>query len=269
MTIPRTKALTFALLPLLVLLTSATADAQRGRVSHPRTTVVVGSSWGFGSPWYDPYWSWGLGQWAPYPVGPRGYWGGRYYEPEGSVKLEVKPKDTEVYVDGYKAGTVDDFDGTFQRLRLPAGQYTIVLYREGTKSEAQNILVREGEVVKFTHVMQPLAAGAANEPRPAPANPPAARASSTGARNQAAERAVGVRGSRFGTLSIRVQPDDAEVLIDDEPWEGAPTDGRLLVEVAAGTRRVEVRKQGFVTFVTDVRIRRGDTTNLNVNLSRD
>lgn len=270
MSIPKPRTIALALLPLLVLLVSVTAEAQRGRViHHPRTTVIVGSSWGFGSPWYDPYWSVGWGQWAPYPIGPRGYWGARYYEPEGSVKLEVKPKDTEVYVDGYKAGTVDDFDGTFQRLRLPEGRYTIVLYKEGTKSETQNILVREGEVVKFTHVMQPLDAGVANQPRPVPATPPTARANATRDRTEATDRGVGLRGPRLGTLAIRVQPDDAEVLIDDEPWQGGPTDGRLLVEVAAGTRRVEVRKEGYVTFVTDVRIRRGDTTTLNVNLSRD
>ena len=59
------------------------------------------------------------------------------------------------------------------------------------------------------------------------------------------------------------------MLIDDQPWEGETANGRLLVEVSAGQHRVEVRKDGYVTFVTDVRIRRGDTTNLNVNLSRD
>ncbi len=195
------------------------------------------------------------------------YWGGYYYDPTGSIKLDVKPKDTEVYVDGYKAGTVDDFDGTFQRLRLPEGRYTIVLYKEGTKSEKQNILVREGEVTKFKHVMQPLAAGAPEDPRPVPANPPATGA--TSARDRSQPPVVRAPSSRFGTLALRVQPDDAEVLIDDEPWTGETSNGRLMVEVSAGQHRVEVRKDGYVTFVTDVRIRRGDTTNLNVNLSRN
>lgn len=274
MTIPKARVLVLPALAALLVLSAATAEAQRGRVvHHPRrvTAVVVGSSWAFGSPWYDPYWGWGgWGQWYPYPMGPRAYWGARYYEPEGSVKLEVTPKDTEVFVDGYKAGVVDDFNGTFQRLRLPEGRYTIVLYKEGTKTETQNILVREGEVVKFKHVMQPLDAGVPNEPRPVPTTPPSSAQATTGrARGPITERAVG-RASRFGTLAIRVRPEDAEVLIDDEPWEGdAAAGGRLLVEVAPGVRRVEVRKEGFVTFVTDVRIRRGEATNLNVTLSKD
>ena len=273
MSTSKSRSAVLAGLAMLVLFTATVAEAQRGRVVvRPRTTVVVGSAWAFGSPWYDPYWSWGgWGQWYPYPLGPRGYWGNRYYEPEGSVKLEVTPKDTEVYVDGYKAGVVDDFNGTFQRLRLPEGRYTIVLYKEGTRSQTQNILVREGEVVKFKHVMQPLDAGVANEPRPVPTTPPSsAQATSGRGRAPAAERAVGMRTGRFGTLAIRVQPDDAEVLIDEEPWSGeADQAGRLLIEVAQGVRRVEVRKDGYVPFITDVRIRRGETTTLNVNLSKD
>ena len=35
---------------------------------------------------------------------------------DSSMRLQVKPLDTMVFVDGYFAGIVDDFDGTFQRL---------------------------------------------------------------------------------------------------------------------------------------------------------
>lgn len=267
------RTLVLAASAVVLLCSAGTALAQRGRVVvHSRPSVIIGSSWVYGSPWYDPFWSWGgWGQWYPGPWGPRGYWGSRYYEPEGSVKLDVTPKDTEVYVDGYKAGVVDDFNGTFQRLRLPEGRYTIVLYKEGTRSETQNVLVREGEVVKFKHVMQPLDAGAPNDPRPVPIDPPpsSTRAGNARDRNPVVERRS-ARPTAFGTLALRIQPDDAEVFIDDEPWDGDATEGgRLMVEVAPGVRRVEVKKNGYVTFVTDVRIRRGETTSLNVNLSRD
>ena len=124
-------------------------------------------------------------------------------------------------------------------------------------------------MTKFKHVMQPLAAGAAEDPRPVPPNPPASGTTAVRDRSQLPGRGAAAPSTRFGTLSLRVQPDDAEVLIDDEPWEGETADGRLLVEVSAGQHRVEVRKEGYVTFVTDVRIRRGDMTNLNVNLSRN
>jgi len=41
---------------------------------------------------------------------------------DASVRLDVSPRDAEVYVDGYYAGVVDDFDGILQRLRVEPGQ---------------------------------------------------------------------------------------------------------------------------------------------------
>jgi signal transduction histidine kinase len=38
-----------------------------------------------------------------------------------SVRLEITPRSAQVFIDGYVAGTVDDFDGIYQRLRLRAG----------------------------------------------------------------------------------------------------------------------------------------------------
>ena len=50
MLIPKSRLLALVALPVLLLLTSVTAEAQRGRpVHHPGggTTVVVGGSWGY------------------------------------------------------------------------------------------------------------------------------------------------------------------------------------------------------------------------------
>ena len=54
--------------------------------------------------------------------------------PDSSVRLEVTPRDAEVYVDGYHAGIVDDFDGMFQRLRVEPGQHEITLYHDGYRA---------------------------------------------------------------------------------------------------------------------------------------
>ena len=50
---------------------------------------------------------------------------------EGSVRLKVKPRDASVFVDGYFAGQVDDFDGVFQRLILDSGPHRIEVSLEG------------------------------------------------------------------------------------------------------------------------------------------
>jgi PEGA domain-containing protein len=49
----------------------------------------------------------------------------------GSLRLKVKPRNAEVYVDGYYAGIVDDFDGHFQHLDLTTGRHHIQVRAPG------------------------------------------------------------------------------------------------------------------------------------------
>ena len=74
--------------------------------------------------------------------------------------------------------------------------------------------------------------------------------------------------SRFGQLAIRVQPGDAEVFINGEPWRAPAGAERLVVFLSPGTHRVEIRKEGFDPFVAAVEVRRGERTPLNVSLAR-
>jgi hypothetical protein len=65
-----------------------------------------------------------------------------------------------------------------------------------------------------------------------------------------------------------VQPGDAEVLIDGERWEGALENERLVVQLGAGTHRLEIRKEGYRSYFTDIPVRGGETRTLNVALTR-
>ncbi len=119
---------------------AATSEAQyrgRGR-GGPR--VVVGSYFYdpfFFDPWYGLDYQWGL--YPPY----------RHYNlaPEASVKLEVKPKEAEVYVDGYYAGIVDDFDGPFQRLELEGGAHSIEIRAPGFPPLTYDVNVQPGQTL--------------------------------------------------------------------------------------------------------------------------
>jgi hypothetical protein len=71
----------------------------------------------------------------------------------------------------------------------------------------------------------------------------------------------------FGTLSIWARPAGAEVLIDGEQWTGSGETGPLQVRLTPGSHRIEVRAPGRQTYVSDVTIRTGETTPLNVSLS--
>ena len=47
------------------------------------------------------------------------------------LKFKVKPRDASVFVDGYFAGKVDDFDGVFQKLHIEPGPHRIEISADG------------------------------------------------------------------------------------------------------------------------------------------
>ena len=229
----------------------AASSAQGHYHPHPSRQVVVVGGY-FGSPWYYDPWFGYYYPWAYPPYGPYSY------VADSSVRLEVKPQQAEVFVDGYYAGIVDDFDGTFQRLRLPPGAHELTLYRDGFKTVHQSLRLASGSTFKVSYTMEPLAAGEVAEPRPTP--PPRPPDEGEGARRPPASAAAG-----FGTLAIRVQPVDAVVLIDGERWQSSGQD-RLIVEVPEGPHRIEIMKEGFDTYSTEITMAPGQTTPINVSL---
>ena len=74
------------------------------------------------------------------------------------------------------------------------------------------------------------------------------------------------RSSDSGAVAIRVQPGGATVLIDGEKWEAPEGTERLVVHLSEGSHKVEIQKEGYRPFVTEVRIRRSETVPLNVSL---
>ena len=239
------------------------AQGRRGGRIPSRPTVIYAG--GYYRPFFDVY------PWYPYPYSypwypyqspvfpPYGLYGATR---GGDVRLQVTPRDAEVYVDGYLAGTVDNFDGFFQRLRVAPGDHEILLYLDGYRTVRQNLHLVPGGTFKIRYDMVPLGAGESPEPRPVPATPAAPGASPPvfGARVPAPA------ASRFGTLSIRAQPFDADVHIDGEEWRGPEGQGRLLIQVSEGTHRVEIQKPGYQPFSTEVQTRAGETITLNVSL---
>jgi hypothetical protein len=110
----------------------------------------------------------------------RGIWGPygwpfpfAYGRPYSSLRLQISPRDTEVFVDGYYAGIVDDFDGFMQRLHVEPGQHIIQLYLAGHRTAEQHIYLQPGGTFRIRHTMEPLAAGEAAPARPTPSPRPA------------------------------------------------------------------------------------------------
>lgn len=123
-----------------------------------------GYGYGLGYFSYDPFLFGAFGYpysgvYDPYYYGGGGYTGGgsssgsssssQVYPGSGSIRLKVKPRNAEVFIDGLSVGTIDSFDGVFQRLDVQAGPHKIELRAEGYQTEQFDVVVTNGETVTY------------------------------------------------------------------------------------------------------------------------
>lgn len=224
-----------------------------------------------GGYFYDP-------MFGPYPWWPRMAYPYRYvpvYDRRAEVRLLVEPKqanEAAVYVDGFYAGIVRDFDGVFEGLPLTPGGHTIVLYLDGYRTDRRNIYLRPGSTFKLRVTLERLPAGEPSAPpdvapplpappsgtyRP-PVTPPA------GPVRSAAPASLQAAG--FGTLDLFVQPASAEVTIDGQRWLTSDA-GHFVLQLPAGRHHLEIKKQNYRQLVTDVDIVERQTVSIYVSLS--
>ena len=154
-----------------------------GRVVYPgggRRTVVVRPGYGYGyypryyypyssfyygAGYFDTFGYWGAGWgtgfgYAAYPYGGYAYPGYAYpgYASSGygysgyntgRVRLEVEPRDAEVFIDGYYSGLVDDFDGRLQGLTLETGGYSVEIRKQGWETLTFDVRVTPGRTTHY------------------------------------------------------------------------------------------------------------------------
>lgn len=227
-------------------------------------------------------------QWRYPPIYP--YPAYRYATPDASIRVKMTPANAAVYVNGYFAGTVDQFDGALQRLRVEPGEHAITIYREGFHSRTERLYLSPNSTRTIAGALEALPAGSPNDPLPSPSDvgrdddgmdrddavavpprrrgPVSRRAPSDPPAPRRAPRTES-RGSQYASLTIRVQPAGAVVRIDGERWDGpASGDDRLVVQVPEGHHVIEVERDGYERFATEVDVYAGETTPININLRR-
>lgn len=247
--------------------------------SHVGMRVGFGGLMGW---YYDPWlFAWDA-QWYP----PYGYPPGGLYPPyryrmvdtSAEVRVQVEPSSAEVYVDGYLAGNVSNFDGFFHRLYLSPGAHEIIVYQEGFRSLVRRMYFSPNSSLRIREKLERLGPGEPNESRPVPvddpqglrdappepAGPPPTRDEPP---QSQAPRRMPAADVSLGQVSVRVQPLDADIVIDGELWQRAQGLDRLAISLPVGPHRVDVRKPGFVPFTTEVAVKAGETVSLNVSLS--
>lgn len=224
-------------------------------------------------------------QWRRYP--PYTYPAYRNYQPESNLRLNVKPRDASVYIDGYFAGVVDEFDGALQRLHVEPGEHDIVVYLDGYRPLTQRLYLSANSTRTIDGRLEKLAAGDVQAPPPQPSDDERVSRRDDPRMRPEREPLPPVRGrsgplprrsprieddrdaARESSLSIRVQPSGAVVRIDGERWDDPDgRDDRLVVQVSEGRHVIEVERDGYERFTTEVDVRRGDTRTLNISLRR-
>ena len=148
-----------------------------------------------------PWWGPGLYQYPYFPV----------YGLHANVRVLATPKEAAVYVDGFYAGVVDDFDSVFQSLPLPSGGHDITLYYPGYRTVSQRVYLSPGSTFKLHQTMERLPAGSVSEPPPvAPPVPPPPQDSFVAPRtlphNQPAAAARGGRHAAGGRIRFAEAP---------------------------------------------------------------
>jgi hypothetical protein len=123
---------------------------------YPRRYYPYGyGAFGLGYFYYDPY------TWYPpsYYPGYYGSYSSGYYDPffydVGELRLIVSPRDADVYVDGYFAGRVDDYDGIFQALKLEAGAHHIQIVAQGYAPLNFDVRIEPNRKITYRGTLRP------------------------------------------------------------------------------------------------------------------
>ncbi len=187
-------------------------------------------------PWWYPW---------PYPYPPYGGW--RVYAEwqTANIRIDVTPNDAQVYVDGYYAGIVDDFDGVFQHLTVRAGSHVLEIRRVGYRSLAFEVSLYPGESITYRRAMEPATA----EPGGAPAAP------LPPAFEEGAALPAPPEGGPSGDMKFDVSPANAEIYVDGF-YSGIVDDfnGSRHLQLPAGAHHVSLTMRGYETIEVDVTI---------------
>ncbi|MEZ5286283.1 MAG: PEGA domain-containing protein [Vicinamibacterales bacterium] len=155
--------------------------ATRGRSGGSRggAPVVVRRGGGWGAPrgwggpvyvarpyYYDPFWASGAFGWSPMFYAPwslmwstAGYgpypWFGSTTFNTGGLRLKMKPRDAQVFIDGAYAGVVDEFDGIFQSLRLAPGAHKLEVRMPGFEPLTMDVHIQPDRTMTVQQTLQP------------------------------------------------------------------------------------------------------------------
>ena len=122
---------------------------------YPSYRYYNGGTRYYGYRYYDPYYR-GDFYWTNFGWRSRtNYYGNNWDYDLGKLRLDIDQRDAEVYIDGYFAGVVDDFDGRLQGLRLEPGNYQVEIALPGFEPLEFDVHVSPGRTTTYRGSLLP------------------------------------------------------------------------------------------------------------------
>ncbi len=276
------------LLPLVVLsllIGLGATPSNAGRRSHYSFSI------GFRSPYYHHGYGGYYGYGSYYGYG--GYYGPeRYYGPRyggyaragypgtrvGAIDLKVKPKKTEIYVDGQYIGRSGQYDGYPGYLWLDTGTHELVFYRDGFRTFSRTFEVRGGMI---TRVVVEMEAGEASAPETSMSSGAGGREAQASRPPSASTPRLPVAGperaprgevldlrAEGGRIRVLVEPGDASIYLDGR-FIGTGAEllrlhGGLMLD--AGEHQIEALHPQYVSDRLSFRVKAGEDLELRLTL---
>jgi len=151
----------------------------------------------------------------------------------GFVRLNVRPGDAQVFTDDTYRGTTDEFCGLPDFLKLAGGRRKITLVREGFKTESFVVHARPEKIIELDVTLKPVPQG-----------------------KKLPEATYRLDLEKTGSLTLRVDPSDATVYIDDVFYGPASqfSDYEGAIVLRTGSHRLDVVRPGLATYTGVVKI---------------
>ena len=229
--------------------------------------------WPYGYGWYGSYgWPYGYGWYGPY-TGPRYRMVTVAVSPDRNapavLETDVYPRKAHLLLNGEDLGKVKFFNGNWDRLPLPPGQYKLAFIAAGYRTLRVEMEVEAGRFYRLDYRMEK---GEGEDPRSMRLPPSAAKA-------EVAEASAWIdldgghrSGLARGLIRIRVIPVDAAVYLDGEFLGKGEELGRLhgALPVAAGVHQLEIVRPGFVSRTVEVDVPEGgEGVRIDLELERE
>jgi hypothetical protein len=239
-----------------------------------------------GFPFYASYWGarpYG-GVYGPYH---------RYRDDAGAIDLNVKPKKTQVFVNGTGLGKTGRYDGFPEYLWLPEGSYELIFYLDGYETVKKQLEVRANQTLDLRLRMQPGQSVPVSELSTALAEKQSERASLKARYGRDRDRSKdpvhqreirkpapptppaegGVLDMRGESARIRLVaiPPEAVIYLDDKfvgsGRDLARSDGRVLVD--PGNHKVQVLRPGYEEKIITFQVEEGQDLDIQVDLRKN